>query len=192
MARRGWRPRGWLFGAALSLLAPPAAAQHAAPPVAPVAASAPLKPVPPPPVEEPPYDPSAHGGLSEGAYLRTTRGTGRRSTGMMVTGISFITLGAALMAGGSGVYLSANHCDGNGTGVLNPDGTPQGCAVTSGQVTGMALLAAGLVGLGIGVPLTIFGAAEVPRVEAGRVTSPSVPRANLAFGLGSAAFALHF
>jgi hypothetical protein len=184
MARRAWRFPGLLIAAALSLLAPSASAQQA---VAPLASA---KPAPPAPVVEPPYDPSLHGGLSEGAYLRATRGTGRRSTGMMVTGITFITLGAALMAGGSAVYLGANQCSGNGR--TNPDGTPQGCAVTSGQATGMALLAAGLVGLGIGLPLTIFGAADVPRLEAGKVTSPSFPRANLALGLGSAALAVHF
>ncbi len=158
MARRGRRFHGLLVGAGLSLLAAPAAAQQA--PRPPPAAAPRHRPCPPPstpaaaatpapaaPVEDPPYDPSAHGGLSEGAFLRATRGTGRRSTGMMITGISFMTLGAALMAGGSAVYLGANQCS-NNSGIVNPDGTPQGCAVTSGQATGMALLVAGLVGIG--------------------------------------------
>jgi hypothetical protein len=195
MARRAWRSPVLLTSvtlctlgtfAALSFVAPSASAQQAVPPVA----AKPAPAAPPPPEQEPAYDPSQHGGLSEGAFLRATRGTGRRSTGMMATGITFVTLGAALMASGSAVYLGANQCSGNG--MTNPDGSPQGCSVSSGQATGMALLAAGLVGLGIGIPLTIFGSADVPRIEAGRVTSPSFPRANLALGLGSAAFALHF
>jgi hypothetical protein len=143
---------------ALMLAAPSAGAQPAppAPPAPPATAQQ-----APPPVEEPPYDPAQHRGITEGAWLRATRGTARRSTGMMATGISFIGLAATLMAAGSAVYVNDNGC-------TSPNGLPMACG--PGRVTGMALLSSGLIALGLGIPLTIHGAAEVPRAEAGSVS----------------------
>jgi hypothetical protein len=143
---------------------------------------------PAPPVEEPPYDPVEHQGLSEGAWLRATRGTGRRSLGMMITGIGFVTLGASLLAAGSGIAVNGNQCN----PMQNFTTGSTFCGAETQQGTGVALLAAGLIALGIGLPLTVLGAADVPRVQAGSVTAPAVPRASVALGLRGAAFALHF
>jgi hypothetical protein len=164
MSRRPRRSFELVLAAALALAAPSALAQQAPPrapvtPVAPVPAPAPA--AAPGPVEEPPYDPAKHGGLSEAAWLRATRGMGRRSPGMMATGIVLIGVGATLMATGTGVYATDNGCtDANGNSV------PCG----AGRVTGTALLSAGLIALGLGIPLTALGAAEVPRIESGSVS----------------------
>jgi hypothetical protein len=161
-----------VFGVSSILLAPAASAQQApaaARPVAPPAAAAPVTAVPataaPAPVEpvyDPPYEPSQHGGLPEGAWLRATRGTAKRSTGMMGTGIGMIGLGATLMAAGTAVYAGDNGCQGFNNSCNN------------GHGTGMAVLMSGLIALGLGIPLTIYGATEVPRAESGsaRVVLP--------------------
>jgi hypothetical protein len=161
---------GLLIGAVL-FLAPLARAQQAMPPPAPPKVAL---------VEEPPYDPAAHHGLSEGAWLRATRGTGRRSAGMMATGIGLLTLSASLIGAGSGIYVNDNGCS-LPNGMLVPCGT--------GQTTGIALFSAGLIALGLGLPLMIYGAAEVPRAEAGRLVVPSL---TVAVGAGRAALALRF
>lgn len=177
-ARHGGRAGALLVGAALSLLPAAASAQQAFPgrplapaPAAPPAAPAPAAPAAPAspalpaqpaaPVEEPPYDPGAHKNVKEGAWLRVTRDTARRSTGMMVTGIGFITLAASLIAAGTGVYLNDDGCH----GVNN--------ACNGGHATGMALMSSGLIALGLGLPLTIYGASEVPYLEAGSTVSRS-------------------
>jgi hypothetical protein len=105
---------------------------------------------------EPPYDPSKHGGLSEGAWLRMTRGVGRRSTATMVVGIAFTGLAGTLMGAGSGIYAADNTCT-NAIGM----GVPCG----SGQVTGTTLLVSGIIALGLGIPLIVHGAGDVPRFE---------------------------
>lgn len=179
---------GLLFGAALGVFAPAAAAQQAPrPPPSAVAGDG--KPAVPSPLVEPPYDPAKHAGLAEAAWLRATRGTGRRSTGMMVTGIILDVVGASLMAAGTVDYVNGNNqpCVAAGQSAL---ALP--CSSTTAHVTGMALLASGVIGLGLGLPLTIHGAADVPRAEAGAVTGPRFPRATVALGLRGATFALHF
>jgi hypothetical protein len=110
---------------------------------------------PAPPVVEPPYDPAEHGGLAESVWLRATRGTARRSSGMMGTGIGLVGLGALLMGVGTGVYLGDNGCLGSNN------------SCNAGHGTGMAVLSAGLIAAGLGIPLTIYGATDVPRAESG-------------------------
>ena len=143
-------------------------------------------------VEEPLYNPAEHGGISYGAWLRATRSTSRRSTGMMVTGISLAALGTVLLATGTGIYVSGTACA-NTPGPTDSNGnTVFLCGPQAGLTSGMALMASGLIGLGLGLPLTFLGAADVPRAEAGSVTPTERPRATVAVsGLG-AAFTLHF
>jgi hypothetical protein len=178
-----------VLGVSSILLAPAAGAQQAPPPAPPAARPAappvtttPATPAPAPtpaePVYDPPYEPSQHGGLPESVWLRATRGTARRSTGMMGTGIGMIGLGATLMSVGTAVYAGDNGCQGfNNT-------------CNGGHGTGMALLISGLIALGLGIPLTIHGATEVPRAESGsaRVVLP------LTIGVapGGAAVSLRF
>jgi hypothetical protein len=100
---------------------------------------------------------------------------------MMGTGIGFIVLGAALMGGGTGVYVN----DSNGCTLPNNMTIPCG----TGRTAGVALFSAGIIALGLGLPLTIYGAAEVPRLEAGRL---AVPRVTVALGAGRAGLALQF
>jgi hypothetical protein len=165
-----------LAGASLAFFAARADAQ--VPPPAPVPVPVPV-PAALQPLQDPPYEPSQHGGLQYGVWVRATRGTVRRSTGMMATGISFILLGATLMGFGTGVYATGDHC-----------APPSPCGPMPASTTGMALLGAGLVGIGIGIPLTVLGASDVPRAEAGgRASSP-----RLAFspGLRGGGLTLHF
>jgi hypothetical protein len=174
---------GLLCGTALGFCASVAGAQQVvtpAPPGAPVTAD---------PVKEPPYDPAQHFGLTEAAWLRATRGTVRRSTSMMATGLTLGAAGASLMLAGTLLYVSGNNkpCGGTGESTLVLP-----CSSTTDHVTGMALLTSGLIGLGLGLPLTFYGAADVPRIEAGGVTGPQIPRVTVALGLRGAAFALHF
>jgi hypothetical protein len=210
--RRGIRPArfgvmrrfaGLLFGTAVGLSALAAGAQQVTtvatlpkPPAAPPQPSAVARdgardgrPVAPLPLVEPLYDPSKHAGLTEAAWLRATRGTGRRSTGMMVAGIILDGVGALLMLTGTVVYVNGNDqpC---GAGGQSPVVLP--CSSTTNHVTGMALLASGVIGLGLGLPLTFYGAADVPRAEAGGLGGPRFPRATVALGLRGAALALHF
>lgn len=137
-------------------------------------------------MEDPPYDPAQHGGLSFGAYIRATRGTVRRSTAMMVTGILLDVVGTVLMATGTGLWVDGNHCHGNT--IFTPTATETRCGAMTGHATGMSLLASGTLGLALGLPLTIYGSMGVPRAEAGAIT----PRASVALGLRSAELTLHF
>jgi hypothetical protein len=160
-----------LIGAAASLSAAPAQAQQATPARPP--AAAPASPVTPP--EEPAYEPSAHAGLSEGAWLRMTRGTGRRSTGMMATGIVFVGLGAVFMGTGTGIYASRASCD--NTPILTGDGSTftRDCPQSGPHTGGMAMLLAGSIGVALGLPLWILGGSDVPWAEAARLHTPSRP-----------------
>jgi len=88
---------------------------------------------------------------------------------------------------GSVVYANAGNCDGGGGA-----GTMMLCGPLRGQVTGMALLASGLIGVGLGLPLTLLGAAYVPRAEAGSVASRGLPRATVALGARGAVLTLPF
>ena len=178
-----------LAGASLALSAAHAGAQVPAPPAAP---APPVATASPPvatasPSADPPYESWQHGGMSYGVWVRATRGTARRSTGMMITGISLALLGATLMGFGTGVYGSAS---GECHTVVTPDTSIQSCAPATGHATGMALLGAGLVTLGIGIPLTVLGAAEVPHAEAG-ARAPA-PRLAFSLGMQSAGLTLRF
>jgi hypothetical protein len=115
---------------------------------------------------------------------------------MMATGISFIGLATILMAAGTGVYAAGDACNltlveplGGGSGPLMP------CGPHTAHTTGMALLIAGTVGLGLGIPLTAIGATEVPRFESGSArilnrTPP--PYVSIALGLRDVGLTLHF
>ena len=137
-------------------------AQQASPPKTPQVAA---------PAEEPPYDPATHGGYSEGAWLRATRGLERRSTGMMATGIVLITLGASLVAIGTGVALGGRGCNAMSRPTAG-GGAVEVCGAITGPTTGLAVGSAGVITLGLGLPLTILGAMEVPPVEAARASPP--------------------
>jgi hypothetical protein len=158
-----------VIGAAVSLAAAPVHAQQTAPASPPAVAPAAQPP------QEPAYEPSAHAGLSEGAWLRMTRGTGRRSTGMMATGIVLVGLGAVFMGTGTGIYAAKASCGdtviftGNGNSFLSD--CPQGAH----QLGGMAVLVAGSIGVALGVPLWILGGADVPWAEAAQVHAPARP-----------------
>ena len=182
--------RSLAAGASLALFAAPALAQ------APAAAPPPLPRVEgvgsQPSIAEPPYDATQHGGLAYGAWVRATRGTERRSSGMMATGISLIGLGAVLMVVGTVVYADADHCTTSTFGVGGvPVTTTVTCGPAPGHTSGMALLAAGLVTAGIGIPLAVLGATEVPRAEAGGRAAPST-RLALSLGARGAALTLRF
>ena len=194
------RSGAWLTLAALSipLASSVASAEPPAAPAAPAALAAPAAATQP--VEEPPYDASQHGGYSYGAWIKMTRGTARRSTGMMATGIGFIGLGAILMATGTGIYAAGDSCKLEpivpvggggtiGTGPLLP------CGPHTAHTTGLALLGTGVISLGIGIPLTALGADEVPRLEAGSariLNPPRQPYISLALGLRNVGVTLHF
>ena len=179
---------GLLCCTALGLCAHAAGAQQAVTP-APEAGSAPKPPAAADPIKEPLYDPAQHFGLAEAAWLRATRGTQRRSTSMMATGLTLGLAGLSLMFSGTLLYVDGNNKPCGGTGESTP---VLPCSSTTAHVTGMALFASGVIGLGLGLPLTFYGGADVPRAEAGRVTGPQFPRASVALGLRGATFALHF
>jgi hypothetical protein len=167
-----------LAGALLGLGVSSAHAQQApAPPSGPRAAPAPAPPAPEPPAAEP-YDPAKHGGMPYGAYLLATRGTARRSTGMMITGIVLTGVSAVVMGVGTGVYASGGSC----TFVATP--TPDGgfgdaiCQNTTQHATGMAILVAGTIGVGLGIPLWVAGASDVRRAEAARALPTVVVGSN--------------
>jgi hypothetical protein len=139
-------------------------------------------------VIEPPYDPATHGGYSEGAWLRATRGTDHRSVGMMLTGIGLLVVGSTMMIAGAVVGANAEPCDPT-TVTLASGAQSTVCGPMAGRTTGTIIVTAGLIELGVGIPLTVLGASEVPRVEAGGLRAP---RATIELGLRHAAFALKF
>jgi len=112
---------------------------------------------------DPAYEPAAHGGLPYATYLRLTRGGFRRSTGMMVTGIVLVSVGATTMAVGSSAYAAASGCNDQ---IPNLEGDfGQSCSSRTGHATGMAILLAGSIAAGLGIPLWIVGATDVPWAE---------------------------
>jgi hypothetical protein len=192
-----------LIGAAVGLLSPLALAQQAAP-LAPKAGTEPAPAAAPTAPEDPPYNPMDHGGLAYGTWLRATRGTGRRSTGMMITGITLVAVGVTLLGAGTGVYANGSTCAGT-AGPTGPNGNQLFlCGPQAGLTSGLALMASGVIGLGIGLPLTFLGAAEVPRAEAGQAggtpqttgqagaPQTQTPRATVALGATGATFVLRF
>jgi hypothetical protein len=135
---------------------------------------------------------------------------------MMITGIGFLVVGASLFAAGLGVAASGAHCTPTPTPLAN-GGQANLCGPMTGQQTGMAILASGLIGLGLGLPMTVLGASDVPRAESGarlsappalarlsappalaRLSAPpalaklTAPRAVFALGLRGASFGLNF
>lgn len=154
------RATGLLLGAALALAAAPAYAEA---PKAPKAEEDPSLYV------DPSYDPAAHAGLPYGTYLRMTRGTGRRSSGMMATGIVFTGVGAIGMALGTGLYATA-HCDSiPGVDIRDDSGGSSSsarCTHGPGHTMGVAILVAGTLFAAVGIPLWVLGGSQVPWVEA--------------------------
>lgn len=158
-----------LLGAAIGLSASPAHAQQAR-----AAASAPAAAAPP---EEPLYNPAAHAGIPEAAWLRMTRGTGRRSTGMMATGIVFVGLGVVFMGTGTAVYAVSPSCAFSGGPTPLGEGfVSSPCSRATQHGTGMAMLVAGTIGVALGIPLWVVGASDVPWAEAAGLHAPATPR----------------
>lgn len=145
---------------ALALPALPARADTPGP-----AAQAPSQPV-----IDPAYNPAAHGELSYAAYMLMSRGTRRRSTGMMVAGIIISSLGAVAMGAGTGIYFSRAGCDDLSPrfpgGIEGDFGSPNECNRGATRTAGMAIVIAGAIGAALGVPLWILGASDVPWAEA--------------------------
>jgi hypothetical protein len=112
-----------------------------------------------------------------------TRGVARRSTAMMVTGIGFIVVAATLMAAGSGVYAQDGSCT-DAAGQLMPCGT--------GRVTGTTLVVSGIIALGLGIPLAIHGASDVPRFESESVSLRITLQPVTAKGAGHANLTVQF
>jgi hypothetical protein len=82
----------------------------------------------------------------------------RRSPGAMAGGIVLISLGAVATIAGVAVFAAANSdCYGS---ICASDGG-------STNPAGVGLMVAGLAGIGIGIPLTIWGARHVPAAPAG-------------------------
>jgi hypothetical protein len=157
-----------LLGAALSVVAAAATPARADGGAVPDLRAATTSATAPPSADDyvdPSYDPAKHGGLPYGVYLHMTRGTGRRSTGMMATGIVLVGAGVVAMATGGGVYLVAGHC--NSPVIATPGGTlPQDCPTDPGRATGFAVTLAGAIGVALGIPLWVVGASDVPWMEA--------------------------
>lgn len=145
---------------ALALPALPANAEPPAPGPKPLAPSE--------PITDPAYNPSAHGELPYGSYLLMTRGTRRRSTGMMVGGIIITALGAVAMGTGTGIYFGRGSCD-EFPRAIDIDGevsrAPE-CNRSAAQNAGVAILAAGAIAVALGVPLWVLGGSDVPWAEA--------------------------
>ena len=80
-----------------------------------------------------------------------------RSSGMVVSGIALISVGATMMPIGSVVSASARQdCN------FNNFGNSQSCVPSSGRLFGIGVLIAGAGGLVIGIPLLVLGAQKVP------------------------------
>lgn len=151
-------------------LALSASAAHAAPPDAQIA-----KPAEDPQAyDDPSYDPSAHGGLPYAHYLRMSRGTARRSTGMMATGIVLSGLSATMLAAGSAVYVAGSNCQSTFFGIdTGVRGVP--CGHGTGHTSGMAMLLAATIGAAIGIPLWVLGGTQVPYREASGANDRAAP-----------------
>lgn len=101
--------------------------------------------------------------------------TKRRSTAMMVTGIGLLSLGA--IAGVSGGVIIGVCRSGNAPPECNKNSVPAGAG----------LIVAGVVGLAVGIPLTIVGSKRVPVEPATTGGGPM-----LFIGPGSAAVRVAF
>jgi hypothetical protein len=84
--------------------------------------------------------------------------TKMRSVPVFVTGVVFDVVGAAALAGGTGVVLASHDC-----------GPEVSCSVSGTVVDliGIAAMAGGAIFLSIGIPLTVVGAKSVPDVQGG-------------------------
>jgi hypothetical protein len=91
---------------------------------------------------------------------------------MMVTGIVLVGAGSTAMAVGTGVYAAARACGADVPPVASRgfDGgfSDPSCASRQGQMSGMAILIAGTIATGLGIPLWIAGASEVPWAESAK------------------------
>lgn len=153
---------------------PAAADPPSIPPAPPLAAAPPALALPSAPAAEPLYDPAAHGGLPLGAYLRMTRGTRRRSTGMMIAGILLTSVGLVGMGTGTGVFAAAGSCDRSPMLLSEGDSFGGGftCGTHAQRTTGMSVLLASAITVGLGVPLWILGASDVPWQEGATLRGP--------------------
>jgi hypothetical protein len=134
-----------------------------------LASAAPARAEEPPLPVPPSYSPADHGGLPYPVYLRMSRGTARRSTGMMVGGIIITAVGAAAQATGLGVYASDRCSDFAPT----PDGLSVCVQPRNQRVTGLAFMLAGTIAVAVGIPLWVIGQAQAPWAEAdGRAAAP--------------------
>lgn len=121
----------------------------------------------------PSYSPADHGGLPYPAYLRMSRGTARRSTGMMIGGIIITGLGTTLQASGLGVFARGRCSD----RVFDPTTASMECQHARGpEVSGLALMLAGTIALATGIPLWVVGQSHVPWAQADGRAPPPPPR----------------
>lgn len=80
-----------------------------------------------------------------------------RSTAMVVTGIVLISVAATMLPVGSVIAASTGQdC------VSDPTGVNLVCTPSTGNLTGIGVLAAAAGGLAIGIPLVVLGAQKVP------------------------------
>jgi hypothetical protein len=129
------------------------------------------------------------------------KGTERRSTAMMVTGISLVGVGAVMMIAGTAFYEAAKACPrfgivqsdarvGGGKVVERPE-----CGDPAGQLTSMAVLFTGSITAALGIPLWILGSSNapppLPGPRSGKVQAPK-PSAELRLGPGGAGVRLIF
>ncbi len=84
--------------------------------------------------------------------------TERRSTGAMVGGIVGVSVGAVLLLSAGIEALVADSCA--STIDLNTGSSIGGCSSGTGAVIGLSI--AGLIGIGVGIPLIVWGAKRVP------------------------------
>lgn len=100
--------------------------------------------------------------------------TERNSTPLMMTGIGLTSLGALFLGVGAGYWAVREECD--------PELPDIGCGVEQGFADAFATLGVvtGVVAVGVGIPLWVAGAEEVPVENAASDTRPWV-----AVGAGS-------
>lgn len=167
--------RTWTFLLVVAAVAVPATSRADGPPApAPQPAPAASGYYAPPPYYPPPgYYPPPPGGYWMPGPPPEEAGTKRRSTGMMVTGIVFASLGAANAIAGAVMMAAApKRCmvaeaDFGGGGSFNDGCEPDPGFIVVGGVT----MAAGGALLAIGIPLWIVGA---------RTPSPNPPERSAA------------
>jgi len=84
--------------------------------------------------------------------------TERRSTGAMVGGIVGISVGAVLLLSAGVEALVADSC--SAVTFNNSFESTTSCGSGTGTVIGLSI--AGLIGIGVGIPLIVWGAKRVP------------------------------